>query len=78
VSLHHTSSETKSTNTTHSNLGGVIMFVTGVLYLLFEKSILAQSGTAEGELAQSTADPVTRSIFGTQVRHPFQFQMHNC
>ena len=43
------------------------MVVVGVLYLLFEKSILADSDSTEDELAASSTDGLSRIILGLQV-----------
>ncbi|KAL8818477.1 MAG: hypothetical protein Q9223_002883, partial [Gallowayella weberi] len=39
----------------------------GLLYLLFEKSILSASSSAEGHLASPRADRLSRTILGTQI-----------
>ncbi|KAF1987568.1 PigN-domain-containing protein [Aulographum hederae CBS 113979] len=49
------------------NTGGVIMFMTGAMYILFEKSIIAQSKSAMTELASTEADTLSRTIFGAQI-----------
>ena len=51
----------------HRLLGGFLMVAVGVLYLLFEKSILADSDSTEDELASSSTDGLSRIILGLQV-----------
>lgn len=48
-------------------LGGFLMFAVGALYLLFEKSILADSESTKDDLASPSADLLSRSILGVQV-----------
>ena len=43
------------------------MFAVGLLYLLFEKSILAQSQASKGKLEPPVADTLSRAILGIQV-----------
>lgn len=43
------------------------MFAVGVLYLLFEKSILYDAESSEDELSNPTVDHSTRVIIGVQV-----------
>jgi len=43
------------------------MVAVGVLYLLFEKSILADSDYTKDELASSSIDGLSRIILGLQV-----------
>jgi phosphatidylinositol glycan class N len=49
-------------------LGGGLMFAVGVLYLLFEKSILMESASSEDGLSSPTTDGLSRIILGVQVR----------
>jgi len=44
------------------------MLGVGVLYLLFEKSILVQTKSAKGGLASPVPDTLSRTILGVQVR----------
>lgn len=46
--------------------GGGLMFAVGVLYLLFEKSIIIDSKAPRGGLASSTLDNTSRIILGVQ------------
>ncbi|OCL10487.1 GPI ethanolamine phosphate transferase 1 [Glonium stellatum] len=48
-------------------LGGSLMVAVGILYLLFEKSILANSGSTKDELASPSADGLSRTILGLQI-----------
>jgi GPI ethanolamine phosphate transferase 1 len=48
-------------------LGGFLMFAMGVLYILFEKSILAQSLASKGQPAPKVVDSLSRVILGVQV-----------
>ncbi|KAL8951079.1 MAG: hypothetical protein Q9222_002919 [Ikaeria aurantiellina] len=48
-------------------LGGFLMASVGLLYLLFEKSILSSSSAAEGRLASPQADRLSRNILGVQI-----------
>ncbi|KAL8682265.1 MAG: hypothetical protein Q9186_001634 [Xanthomendoza sp. 1 TL-2023] len=48
-------------------VGGLLMASVGLLYLLFEKSVLAASSSAEGHLASPRADRLSRAILGTQI-----------
>ncbi|KAF2275653.1 PigN-domain-containing protein [Westerdykella ornata] len=48
-------------------LGGIIMFAVGVLYLLFEKSILYDAESSEDELSVPTVDHSTRIVIGVQL-----------
>lgn len=48
-------------------LGGFLMVAVGVLYLLFERSILADSDSTEDELASSSTDGLSRIILGLQI-----------
>ncbi|KAI4166416.1 MAG: hypothetical protein LQ343_008072 [Gyalolechia ehrenbergii] len=48
-------------------LGGFLMASVGLLYLLFEKSILSASSTATSELSSPRADGLSRNILGTQI-----------
>ena len=43
------------------------MLSVGVLYLLFEKSIISSSPSSSGALASPTADSLSRSILGVQI-----------
>lgn len=43
------------------------MFAVGVLYLLFEKSILVDSESSNDQLSSSAADGLSRIIIGIQV-----------
>lgn len=43
------------------------MFLAGVLYLLFEKSIISQSKSGNGELAFTSVDSLSRKVLGVQV-----------
>lgn len=44
------------------------MFVVGTLYIVFEKSILQDSESAQGALASEGLDGLSRTILGVQVR----------
>ena len=46
--------------------GGGLMFLVGLLYLVFDKSILVNSG-AKSPLAERKSDGLSRSILGVQV-----------
>ncbi|KAF2002333.1 PigN-domain-containing protein [Amniculicola lignicola CBS 123094] len=48
-------------------LGGLLMFVVGVIYLLFEKAILVDAESSKDELSSSSVDSLSRTILGTQV-----------
>ncbi|KAK7542981.1 phosphoethanolamine transferase class N [Phyllosticta citricarpa] len=48
-------------------LGGFLMLAVGVLYILFEKSIIASSSATRKGLTAPTADGISRSILGVQV-----------
>ncbi|KAF2705680.1 PigN-domain-containing protein [Pleomassaria siparia CBS 279.74] len=48
-------------------LSGILMFAVGVLYLLFEKSILVDSKASKDELSTSAVDGLSRIIMGIQV-----------
>ncbi|KAI9754353.1 MAG: Glycosyl phosphatidyl inositol anchor synthesis [Chaenotheca gracillima] len=48
-------------------LGGFFMFVVGILYLAFEKSILVHSQDAKGRMASGSADGISRAILGAQI-----------
>jgi phosphatidylinositol glycan class N len=48
------------------------MFAVGVLYLLFEKSILVDSEPTTDELSSPRADSLSRIIIGIQVRFSFK------
>ncbi|KAF2098690.1 GPI ethanolamine phosphate transferas-like protein [Rhizodiscina lignyota] len=48
-------------------VGGFLMFAVGALYLLLEKSILLDSKSAKGELAETKPDSLSRTILGVQV-----------
>ncbi|KAL8722027.1 MAG: hypothetical protein Q9225_001403 [Loekoesia sp. 1 TL-2023] len=48
-------------------LGGFLMASVGLLYLLFEKSILSTSSSARSELSSPRADGLSRNILGTQI-----------
>lgn len=50
-----------------SLVGGFLMFTVGALYLVFEKSIIAQSTATKKDLASAKADTLSRTILGTQV-----------
>lgn len=43
------------------------MLAVGVVYLLFEKSILADAESSKDELSTSAADGLSRAIVGVQV-----------
>lgn len=43
------------------------MFAIGALYLLLDKSILQDTKRAEGNLAESKPDSLSKIIFGVQV-----------
>lgn len=43
------------------------MFTIGALYIVFEKSIIAQSSATKKGLASPKADALSRTILGTQV-----------
>lgn len=55
--------------TDSSLIGGCLMFLVGVLYLLFEKSILVDSKSSRDELSSPAVDGVSRIILGTQVSY---------
>lgn len=42
------------------------MFAVGILYLLFEKSIIANTKSTDDELASPELDPTSRIILGCQ------------
>jgi len=66
LTVHHKSQF--SANGTFSRLfGGLLMFLAGVLYLLFEKSIISQSKSGKGELAFTSVDSLSRKVLGVQV-----------
>jgi GPI ethanolamine phosphate transferase 1 len=44
------------------------MLAVGILYLLYEKSIVSQSKETENPLASSSIDSISRMILGGQVR----------
>lgn len=44
------------------------MFAIGVLYVLFERSILVQSKSTKAALASSSFDRLSRTVLGVQVR----------
>ena len=44
------------------------MLAVGVLYLLYEKSIIVQTRHTEEELASASVDGLSRTILGVQVR----------
>ncbi|EKG17393.1 Type I phosphodiesterase/nucleotide pyrophosphatase/phosphate transferase [Macrophomina phaseolina MS6] len=48
-------------------VGGFLMFVVGALYLVFEKSIIAQSTATKKGLGSPKADALSRTILGSQV-----------
>ncbi|KAI9844830.1 MAG: Glycosyl phosphatidyl inositol anchor synthesis [Sclerophora amabilis] len=48
-------------------LGGFFMFCVGVLYLVYGKSILAQSKDARGGLASDSADGISQTVLGVQL-----------
>ncbi|KAL8829283.1 MAG: hypothetical protein Q9170_006245, partial [Blastenia crenularia] len=56
----------KTENTSVILLGGFLMASVGLLYLLFEKSILSIS-SAKSELSAPQADGLSRNILGTQI-----------
>ena len=55
----------KVESNTTITLGGLLMLSTGVLYLVFEKSITSQSRSRKSGIAQ--LDSVSRSIMGVQI-----------
>ncbi|KAK4552116.1 Glycosyl phosphatidyl inositol anchor synthesis [Recurvomyces mirabilis] len=57
----------KTEDATMIMLGGGLMFVLGLLYIAFEKSMLSASVAKKEGLAASKADGVSRSILGVQV-----------
>ncbi|KAL8732040.1 MAG: hypothetical protein Q9166_002992 [cf. Caloplaca sp. 2 TL-2023] len=48
-------------------VGGFLMASVGLLYLLFEISIISASSSARGKLALPQADGLSRNILGTQI-----------
>jgi phosphatidylinositol glycan class N len=48
--------------------GGFLMFTVGILYLIFDKYILAQSTASRSLVAKPRADTISRSVLGVQVR----------
>lgn len=46
-------------------IGGFLMFSVGLLYLLFEKSIV--SASTGGDIASPPTDSISRSVLGVQV-----------
>ncbi|KAL9064852.1 MAG: hypothetical protein Q9157_007683 [Trypethelium eluteriae] len=48
-------------------VGGGLMLAVGVLYLLYEKSIIVQTNHTEEELASASVDSLSRMILGGQV-----------
>ncbi|KAL9090469.1 MAG: hypothetical protein Q9165_005230 [Trypethelium subeluteriae] len=48
-------------------VGGGLMLAVGVLYLLYEKSIIIQTNPTEEELASASVDSLSRMILGGQV-----------
>jgi phosphatidylinositol glycan class N len=56
----------KAESTTLIMLGGALMFAVGALYLFFEKSILAETGSTE-ELAEPELDDKSRVILSVQL-----------
>ncbi|KAL9584684.1 MAG: hypothetical protein Q9212_001967 [Teloschistes hypoglaucus] len=48
-------------------IGGILMAAVGLLYLLFEKSILSASSSASGELSSPRADGLSKNILGAQI-----------
>ncbi|KAL8775282.1 MAG: hypothetical protein Q9209_000289 [Squamulea sp. 1 TL-2023] len=48
-------------------LGGFLMASVGLLYLLFEKSILSTSSSVRGQLASPLTDGLSRNILGAQI-----------
>ncbi|KAL8935960.1 MAG: hypothetical protein Q9216_005176, partial [Gyalolechia sp. 2 TL-2023] len=48
-------------------LGGFLMASVGLLYLLFEKSILSTSSKATSELSSTQVDGISRNILGAQI-----------
>ncbi|KAI4094661.1 MAG: hypothetical protein LQ344_002132 [Seirophora lacunosa] len=48
-------------------MGGFLMASVGLLYLLFEKSILSASSSARSELSSPQADGLSRNILGAQI-----------
>ncbi|KAI4101460.1 MAG: hypothetical protein L6R37_004935 [Teloschistes peruensis] len=48
-------------------IGGTLMAAVGLLYLLFEKSILSASSSASSELSYPRADGLSKNILGAQI-----------
>ncbi|KAL9598605.1 MAG: hypothetical protein Q9179_003858 [Wetmoreana sp. 5 TL-2023] len=48
-------------------VGGFLMASVGLLYLLFEKSVLSASSSARGELSSPRADGLSKNILGAQI-----------
>ncbi|KAI4198874.1 MAG: hypothetical protein LQ350_005023 [Teloschistes chrysophthalmus] len=48
-------------------IGGILMAAVGLLYLLFEKSILSASSSASSELSSPRADGLSKNILGAQI-----------
>ncbi|KAL9001520.1 MAG: hypothetical protein Q9169_000095 [Polycauliona sp. 2 TL-2023] len=57
----------KTENITVILLGGLLMASVGLLYLLFERSILSASSPARGQLSPALADGLSRNILGAQI-----------
>ena len=57
--------------TSSSLLGGALMLAVGVLYLLYDKSIISKSQASPGSLGSESADGVSRAVLGAQVSHEY-------
>jgi phosphatidylinositol glycan class N len=51
--------------------GGALMVIIGVLYLIFEKRLLAQSGFPE-DSTEPARDVLSRALIGTQVSYRYE------
>ncbi|KAF2092034.1 putative phosphatidylinositolglycan class N [Saccharata proteae CBS 121410] len=60
-------SAVKSESLTLILLGGFLMFAVGVVYLVFEDTILAQSSSNKAATPSTKQDGLSRTILGTQV-----------
>ena len=54
-------------NASNSMIGGGLMFTVGILYLLFERSILADFRSTNDEQPSSGTDGFSRIVMGIQV-----------
>jgi phosphatidylinositol glycan class N len=56
-------------NAFNSMIGGGLMFTVGILYLLFERSILADFRSTKDEQSSSATDGFSRIVMGIQVSY---------